>query len=80
MSAKRIAPDGTPRSAASHLRLFCFPMSHKRTPGLYGLKTFKTRLFDIDMQTQSSAIHVRAFKILKTTFCVNNKCSLSKQV
>ena len=28
--ANRIAPDGTPRSAASHLELFCLPMSHKR--------------------------------------------------
>ena len=27
--ANRIAPDGTPRSAASHLGLFCLPMSHK---------------------------------------------------
>ena len=30
LEAKRIAPDGTPRSAASHLALFCLPMSHKR--------------------------------------------------
>ena len=28
--ANRIATDGTPRSAASHLGLFCLPMSHKR--------------------------------------------------
>ena len=28
--ANRIAPDGTPHSAASHLGLFCLPMSHKR--------------------------------------------------
>ena len=28
--ANRIAPDGTPRSAASHLGLFCLPMSQKR--------------------------------------------------
>ena len=28
--ANRIAPDGTPRSAASHLGLFCLPMSLKR--------------------------------------------------
>ena len=28
--ANRIAPDGTPRSAASHLGLFCLPMSHDR--------------------------------------------------
>ena len=32
--ANRIAPDGTPRSAASHLGLCCLPMSHKKTPGL----------------------------------------------
>ena len=30
MSASRIAPDGTPRIAASHLGLFCVPMSHKK--------------------------------------------------
>ena len=30
LCANRIAPDGTPRSAASHLGLFCWPMSHKR--------------------------------------------------
>ena len=35
--ANRIAPDGTPRFAASHLGLFCLPMSHKKMPGLYGL-------------------------------------------
>ena len=28
--ANRIAPDGTPRSAASHLGLYCLPMSHKK--------------------------------------------------
>ena len=30
LSANRIAPDGTLRIAASHLGLFCLPMSHKR--------------------------------------------------
>ena len=30
MSANRIAPDGTPRFAASHLGLFCLIMSHKK--------------------------------------------------
>ena len=29
LSANRIAPDGTPRFAASHLGLFCLPMFHK---------------------------------------------------
>ena len=28
--ANRIAPDGTPRFAASHLGLFCLPLSHKK--------------------------------------------------
>ena len=30
MSANRIAPDGTPRFAASHQGLLCLPMSHKK--------------------------------------------------
>ena len=30
LQANRIAPDGTPRSAASHLDLCCLPMSHKK--------------------------------------------------
>ena len=30
LGANRIAPDGTPRSAASHLGLRCLPMSHKK--------------------------------------------------
>ena len=30
LCASRIAPDGTPQSAASHLGLCCLPMSHKR--------------------------------------------------
>ena len=37
LQANRIAPDGTPHSAASHLGLFDLPMSHKRMPGLYEL-------------------------------------------
>ena len=30
LCAKRIAPDGTLRSVASHLGLYCLPMSHNR--------------------------------------------------
>ena len=37
MSANRIALDVTARFAASSLGLFCLPMSHIRTLGLYGL-------------------------------------------
>ena len=36
--ANRIVPDGTPRSAASHLGLFCLPMSHKRDARLKWVK------------------------------------------
>ena len=30
LEGNRIAPDGAPRLAASHLGLFCLPISHKR--------------------------------------------------
>ena len=30
MKSNRIASDGTPRLAASHMGLFCFPMSHQK--------------------------------------------------
>ena len=30
--------DQMPRSAVSDLCLYCLPMPHKKTPGLYGLK------------------------------------------
>ena len=38
LCANRMAPDGTPRSAASHLGLFCLPMSHKRDARLKRVK------------------------------------------
>ena len=38
MSANRIALDGAPRSAASHLGLFCLPMSHKKDARLIWVK------------------------------------------
>ena len=34
VKANRISPQWTPRLAASHLGLFCLPMSHKRISGL----------------------------------------------
>ena len=36
--ANRIAPDGTPHFAASHLGLFCLPMSHKMDARLIRVK------------------------------------------
>ena len=41
VNANRIAPDGTPRFAASHLGLFCLSMSHNKDARLiYGLSHF----------------------------------------
>ena len=39
-SANRIAPDGTPRFAASHLGLFCLPMSNKKDASLKWVKVY----------------------------------------
>ena len=36
--ANRIAPDGTPRFAVSHLGLFCLPLSHKKDARLVWVK------------------------------------------
>ena len=38
--ANRIAPDGMPRFVASHLGLFCLPMSHKNDVRLIRVNTF----------------------------------------
>ena len=38
IAASRIGPDGTPQNAASHLRLFCLPMSHKKDARLIWVK------------------------------------------
>ena len=38
LQANRIPPDGTLRSAVSHLGLFCLPMSHKRDARLKWVK------------------------------------------
>ena len=45
LCANRIAPDGTPRSAASHLGLYCLPMSHKRDARLVNNCKFFTSRF-----------------------------------
>ena len=41
--ANRIALDGTPRFAASHLGLFCLPLSHKKDAGLIWVKFHEER-------------------------------------
>ena len=44
MSANRIAPDGTPRYAASHLGKLCLPLSHKKDARLIWVKTLFKKL------------------------------------
>ena len=43
ISANRIAQDGTPKFAASHLRLFCLPMSHKMDARLIWVKALNMK-------------------------------------
>ena len=40
MRTNRIAPDGMPRFTASHLGLFCLPMSNKKDARLIWVKYF----------------------------------------
>ena len=40
IETNRIAPDGTPRFAASHLGLFCLSMSHKKDARLIWVKAW----------------------------------------
>ena len=42
--ANRIVPDGMPRSATSHLGLFCLPMSLKRDARLICVKLVKLKV------------------------------------
>ena len=39
MKANRIVPDGTQHFVASHLKLFCLPMSHKKDARLIWVKS-----------------------------------------
>ena len=45
MFANRIATDGMPHFAASHLGLFCLPMSHRKNAKLIWDKIAKNPLF-----------------------------------
>ena len=47
MKSNRIAPDGTPRFAASHLGLFCLPMYHKKDARLIWVKSYHSIFFAV---------------------------------
>ena len=59
LQANRIAPDGTPRSAVSHLGLCCLPMSHKRDARL---KLVKVK------SSHNLCIHVMSLKVASGRF------------
>ena len=49
MKANRIAQDGTPYFVASHLGLFCLPMSHKKDTTFMWVKSvFRNHRFQIE--------------------------------
>ena len=58
LQANRIAPDGTPRFAASHLGLFCLPMSHKKDERLKRVK-YLTEAF-----LSHNVLHLISLKLL----------------
>ena len=53
LCANRIAPDVTPRFAASHLGLYCLPMSHKKDARLMVLQTHWKQLCPSTIVTSS---------------------------
>ena len=56
MLAKRIAPDGMPRFAASYLGLFCLPMSHKKDARLIWVNIFMNVQFLIIFQNRKDTL------------------------
>ena len=62
--ANRIAPDGTPRSAASHLGLYCLPMPIKRTPVLNELMTSQVLWSIPEDSHHKSIIRTKSSKVL----------------
>ena len=72
--ANRIAPDGTPRLAVSHLVLLCLPMSHKKVVRLIWVNTFIQFMLEKSKTPVISFmfIHVcrKTFEILFDMSCV----------
>ena len=66
LAANRIAPDGTPRSSASHLGLFCLLLSYKKDARLIWVKVLNLYLFVYrDDSLMSSRVTIR------TEFLIN---------
>ena len=50
-----MAPDVSPRFAASHLGLFCLPMSHKKDAWLMWVNNVYSALIESDNRTRAGA-------------------------
>ena len=72
--ANRIAPDGTPRSAASHLVLYCLALSHKKDVRLIGAKpmfALKCRWLRVDQDIPDErAPNDGPFAFCLRSFCI----------
>ena len=51
LCANRIAPDGTPRSAVSHLELCCLHVSHKKDDRLIRVEYERFKKLDSNMRS-----------------------------
>ena len=80
--ANRIAQDGTPRFAASHLRLFCLPLSHKKDARLIWVNwrpcTFHGFTAHTDQTGQKTGFHMSS-SVFPTKLNVNRSAQLFKQ-
>ena len=81
-SANRIAPDGMPRIAASHLRLFFLPLSHKKDARLIWVKNQKYLQVKIEVNIFLKAYFAKISKHLHPVefYChLAVTCNLSRE-
>ena len=64
-TANRMAPDGTPHSATSHLGLFCFPKSHKKDARLICVKRSISLVYSDFITKYSNFLLIEFEKLFK---------------
>ena len=76
--ANRIAPDGTPHTAASHLGLFCLHMYHKKDARLFNATYTRENEYTVHLQSISKVILGDARHFVENVFC--RKCCNFKNI
>ena len=61
ISANRISPAGVPRFAASHLELFCLPMSHKKDTRLMWLHCIQKPISQVQSQGSNGFVSSKIY-------------------